>query len=152
MDDDSNNPLLRHTSVPLSVSGRPGGNDVGTLLRRISDDLRAIARDEGALGRAELGRTMRAIAAEAAAIVLGGVVALLGFALLCLAVVPALEPLIEPLWLRLVVVAGLYIAIGCGVAAWFAKRLQRDAKPRFDEVTREAKRTIQTIREGLRHG
>jgi hypothetical protein len=130
----------------------PDIRDIPVLVRRISDDLQTIARDEVALGRIELMQTVKRVAAEGAAILLAAIVALIGLGMLCVAVVPALEPVIEPLWLRLVIMAVVYIGVGGAVAAVFVKRLKRDAKPELDRTTLEAKRTIQTVREGLRHG
>ena len=102
---------------------------MGELLHRISDDVKTIARDEVELARHELERTAKVAAADAAVILLGGIVALIGLGLLCVVAVVALEPLIDPLWLRLLIMAVVYMAAGGTVAGAFAKRLKRDATP-----------------------
>lgn len=140
-----------HQKSPASVGDTDGGN-VGSLIRRINDDLQTIARDEVSLARIELTKTIKLAASEAAAVLLAGMVAVVGLAMLCVAAVPALAPVIEPLWLRMVIMAAVYMALGGGVAAFFAKRFKQDATPDFGEVKKHAQRTVQTVREGLRHG
>src|SRR5690606_13110880 len=83
--------------------------------------------------------------------VLGGVVALIGLGMLCVAVVAALEPVWQ-LWFRLVLMAAVYLLIGGAVAVYFAKRLQRDAKPDLSRMRESTERTVQSLREELRHG
>lgn len=136
-------------------AGLPGdadGGNVGSLIRRISDDLQTIGRDEISLARIELTKTIKVAAAEAGAIFLAGLVAVVGLAMLCAAAVPALAPVVSALWLRMVIMAAVYMAIGAGVAAYFGNRLKQDATPDFREVKKQAQRTVQTVREGLRHG
>lgn len=142
---------LEKTNVTSPVVGRADA-DIPTLVRRINDDLQGIARDEVAIARIELTKAVKVAAAEAGAVLLGGLVALIGLAMLFVAAVPALEPVIEPLWLRLVLVAVAYIAVGSAVAAIFVKRLKHDAKPDLGHVARQAKTTIHAVKEGLNHG
>lgn len=141
---------MDHENSPESRGGT-GSGDIRSLLSRISDDLQTIAKDEVQLARIEVVKTLRLAAMEATGILLAGIVALIGLGMLCVAVVPALAPLIEPLWLRLVLMAFVYMLIGGLVAAMLAKRLKRDAKPDLRRATVEAKRTIASVREGL-HG
>jgi hypothetical protein len=84
-------------------------------------------------------------------IVLGGIVALIGFGLLCLAAVAALEPVIHALSLRLLLMAFVYLIGGGIVAGVFAKRLGVDAKPDMTVPGYEAKRTIAGAKEALSH-
>ncbi len=130
------------------ATGQP---QVGELLQRIVEDLKSIGRDEMALARIEVKQSMKSAAADAAAIVLGGVVALIGLGMLCVAVVAALEPVWQ-LWFRLVLMAAVYLLIGGAVAVYFAKRLQRDAKPDLSRMRESTERTVQSLREELRHG
>src|SRR5262245_5316491 len=85
---------------------------VGELLHRITDDVRTIARDELELVKGELGITAKVAAGEAAAIVLGGLVALIGLGMLCVAAVAALGAVISSLALRLVLMAAVYMIVG----------------------------------------
>ena len=55
------------------------GHGVGDLLHRITDDVKLIAKDELELAKDELAHTAKTAAAESAIIVLGGIVALIGF-------------------------------------------------------------------------
>jgi hypothetical protein len=129
--------------------GEPEGR-VGELLYRITDDLKTIARDEIELARGELEHTAQVAAADAAVVVLGGIVGLIGLGLLCLAVVVALAPLIPPLWLRLLVMAVVYLAAGGVVARRFAMRLKRDVVVDLEVPKTEARNTIKDIKDGLR--
>lgn len=134
--------------IPTSESnGR-----VGELIHRITDDVKTIARDEVELARIELERTAKSAAADAAVVLLGGIVALIGLGLLCLVAVAALEPLIEPLWLRLLIMSIVYLAIGGAIAGVFAKKLGHDAKPDLELPMREAQQTVGAVKSGLAAG
>jgi hypothetical protein len=136
------------TKEPVEA-GYEGNGRIGELLQQITDDLKTIARDEVELVKLELAHTARATAADAALVLLGGVVALIGLGLLCVVAVAALEPVIEPLWLRMLIMAVVYLAIGGGVAGVFARRLRRDAAPDLEAPAGHAKRTVDSVREGL---
>jgi hypothetical protein len=133
----------------LEPSGQEGAGRIGELLQQITDDLKTIARDEVELVRLEIVHTARAAAADAAFVLLGGIVALIGLGLLCGVAVVALEPVIAPLWLRMLIMAIVYLALGGGVGVAFAKRLKRDAVPDLEAPAGHAKRTVHSVREGL---
>ena len=126
------------------------GNGAAALLQRIADDVKTIARDEVELVAQELAHTARRAAGDAAVVVLGGLVALIGFGLLCVAAVVALEPLIDSLALRLVVMAVVYLAAGGAIAGILAGRLKRSAVPDLSLPLTEAKHTIEDVKNGLR--
>jgi uncharacterized membrane protein YbhN (UPF0104 family) len=84
-------------------------------------------------------------------IVVGGIIALTGISLFCVALVVALAPVIPPLWLRLILVGVLYLAIGSIVVMAFIKRLKRSAKPDLDLPVEEGKQTVDRVKEGLSH-
>src|SRR5512143_3440503 len=89
---------------PAESAGR-----VGDLLHRITDDVKMIAKDEIELAKNEIGHTAKVAAGDGAVVVLGGFVALIGFAMLCSAAVVALGPVIPSLALRLVLMAFVYL-------------------------------------------
>jgi uncharacterized membrane protein YqjE len=122
---------------------------VGDLLHRITDDVKTIAKNEVELARIEIENTAKSAAADAAVILLGGIVALIGLGLLCSVVVVALAPVIPQLWLRLLIMAVVYLALGGTVAGVFAKKLQKDIKPNLDLPAREAQQTVAAIKDGL---
>jgi hypothetical protein len=124
---------------------------VGELLHRITDDVKTIARDEIDLAKSEIARHAKLAAAEAALVVLGGIVALIGFAMLCTAVVVALAPWIPSLAVRLIIMAAVYIVVGGVVAGGFAKRLTSDIKPDLSVAAYEAKHTVSSVKESLSH-
>lgn len=144
-----------NTNQPKLAASKPAASNesngrVGELLHRITDDVKTIARNEVDLARIEIESTAKSAAADAAIILLGGIVALIGLGLLCVVAVVALEPLISPLWLRLLIMAVVYLAIGGIVAGVFAKRLKEDVKPDLDLPKREAQQTVDAIKDGLR--
>ena len=126
-----------------------GTSRVGDLLHRIGDDIKVLAKDELELVKGEVTQTAKTAAFEAAVIVLGGVVALIGLGMLCVAAVAALEPLIASLALRLLLMAAVYLVLGGVVAASFAKRLSKDIKPDTTLSGYEAKRTIAGVKATL---
>jgi hypothetical protein len=129
----------------------PESNGVGGLLHRITDDVKTIALDELELAKNELAHVARTAAAESAIIVLGGIVALIGFGMLCASAVAGLEGLIHPLWARLLVMAVVYLVAGGIIAGIFAKRLQKDIKPDLAIPAHEARSTITGIKSALDH-
>jgi len=134
------------TRVPDGNS-RPG---VGELVQRITDDVKTIASDELQLTKLELSRTVKTAAGEAAVVVLGGIVALIGFGMLCVVAVVALGAVIEALWLRLLIMAAVYLVAGGVIAGAFAKKLASDARPDLSLPIYEAKATVVNIKDGLR--
>jgi uncharacterized membrane protein YqjE len=123
---------------------------VGDVLHNITDDVKMIARDELELAKAELQRTAKRSAMDIAVAMLGGVVALVGLGLLCVAAVDALSHVIAPLWLRLLIMAFVYLVVGGVVAGAFAKRLRKDASPDLSNQARDIRHTIDRVKEGLR--
>jgi len=125
-----------------------GGEDapIGELVHRVTDDVKTIAKNEVELARLELERSVRTAATEAAGVMLGALVALIGLGLLCVSAVDALEPVIAPLWLRLLIMAAVYLAVGGMLAGVFARRLKRDAPPDLSRVAMHAERTVETVR------
>jgi hypothetical protein len=124
---------------------------VGELLHRIGDDLKTLAKDELELAKGEVTSSAKTAAFEAAVIVLGGVVALIGLGMLCAAAVAALEPVIPALSLRLLLMAAIYLVVGGVVAGAFAKRLKKDVVPDTSVAAYEAKRTIAGVKHTLQH-
>ncbi|HWM86820.1 MAG TPA: phage holin family protein [Kofleriaceae bacterium] len=126
-----------------------GNGRVGEILHQLTDDVKTIAHNEIELARLEMEKTAKTVATDAAAILLGGIVALIGLGLLSVSAVDALEPIIEPLWLRLVIMAVVYLVIGGAVAGAFARRLKRDVKPDMSRPRRQAQRTVDAVREAI---
>lgn len=127
----------------------PAANGASELLHRIADDMKTIARDEVELVAQELTHSAKLAAYEAAIVVLGGTVALIGFGLLCVAAVVGLAPVIGSLAIRLLIMAGVYLVLGGAIAGTLAARLRRDAVPNLSLVVNEAKRTVEDVRHGL---
>ncbi|HEX3478331.1 MAG TPA: phage holin family protein [Kofleriaceae bacterium] len=138
----------------MNPSPAASGDGASTrdLIRRISEDVRTIARDEIELLRGEARRVARSAATDGAAVVFGGIVALIGLAILCLAAVPALSPVLPSLALRLVVMGVVYLGIGGSLAASFALRLRRNAVPDVAVPVHEARATLQGAKAALEEG
>lgn len=127
------------------------GHGVGDLIHRITDDVKMIAKDELELAKTELAHTAKTAAAETAVIVLGGIVALIGFGMLCVTAVVALAGVIHPLWARLLIMAVIYLVAGGAIAGVFARKLSADIHPDLKVPAYEAKRTVAGIKESLSH-
>jgi hypothetical protein len=123
----------------------------GDLLHRITDEVKTIARDELELVRAEIQKHAKDAAIDVAAIALGGIVALVGLGLLCVMFVAVLAPVIPALWLRLLIMAIVYMAAGGALAGVFARRLKRDARPDLEAAAIEAKQTVMGVKDALTH-
>jgi len=129
----------------------PPAEHIPDLLATVAADLKTIARDEVELARLELEKTTRVAAAEAAVVIIGGFVAMIGLGFACAAAVDALGAVIPPLWARLLVMAGVYVGLGVALVAVFAKRLKRDAVPDLAVPEDEAKQTVDEVKQGLTH-
>jgi Putative Actinobacterial Holin-X, holin superfamily III len=134
----------RNTNV-----AQENGRGIGDLLHRITDDLKVIAKDELELAKGEITTHAKTAAFEAAVIVLGGIVALIGLGMLCAAAVAALAPVIPALSLRLLLMAAVYLVAGGIVAGVFAKKLKKDVVPDTTVAAYEAKRTIAGVKNTL---
>jgi hypothetical protein len=137
--------------TPAVERGESNGR-VGDLLHKITDDVKTIAKDQVELMRGEFQSTAKTAAAEAAVVLMGALVALIGFGMLCVVAVVALAPVIPALWLRLLLMAIVYLAVGGVIAGVFAKRLRGDVKPDLTVPAFEAKRTIAGVKGALQEG
>ncbi len=126
--------------------------NVGDVLRAIGRDVKTIAVDELELTRRQLSDYMADLVIKASVSLLGATVALIGIGMLCMVAVTALEPVIEPLWLRLLLLAVVYIVIGSGAAYLWAKRMTAMRGPNLDKAIAEARDTIEAVNNGLEHG
>lgn len=124
-------------------------SSIGDVMRRIGEDVKTIAGDELQLAKLELTHAMKKTAGDAAAIVLGGIVALIGFGMLCVTAVVALEPVIPALWLRMIIMAAIYLLAGGVVAGIFVKKLKDDANPADSDAIEGARATVESIKRGL---
>jgi hypothetical protein len=119
-----------------------GNGRVSELLHRITDDVKTIAHGEIELVRSEVERTAKTAAVEAAVVLLGGIVALIGLGMLCVCAVVALAPVIPSLALRLLLMAIVYLVVGGAVAASVGVRMKRDIAPDLAVANYEAKSTL----------
>lgn len=138
-----------HGAVMNKTTTDNGRRPIGELLQNIGEDVKTIASDEVELARNELTRNIRVAITEVAIMVIGALVAAIGFGFLCVVTVVALEPVIHSLALRLLIMAVLYLVGGGMLAGEFAKRLRKDAVPDLTPVVREAKQTAAAVKEGL---
>lgn len=136
---------------PISDTAPKPEAGVGSLVSRIGDDLKTIAEDHVALARLELIEGLKEPLADAVAVLLGGMLAVFGLGLLSVAAVVALEPLIEPLWLRMVLMAIVYFVAGGALVRGYAKQLGKDT-PSLKRTKREVERTATVIKDELREG
>ena len=90
------------------------------LAKRVADDVTTLAKDHFELARIEVGAGVR----SAAVYLLTAVVVAVALAFLCLTAVAAAEPVLGPLWLRLLCGTILYIAAGGALVRAFAQRIR----------------------------
>lgn len=124
-------------------------SSIGEVVRRIGDDVKTIATDELALAKLELTRGFKVALGNAAAVLLGGIVALIGFGMLCVTAVIALAPVIPALWVRMIMMAAIYLLVGSVVAGVFARKLKADADPTESDAVEQAEATVGNIARGL---
>ena|SRR5438477_7304464 len=123
--------------------------ETSELVQRITDDVRTITRDEVELVKTEIGHVAKVAASEAAVVLFGGIVTLIGFGMLCVAVVVALAPVISSLALRLVLMAIVYGVVGGVLAGTFGIRLRRDIVPNLKVPMHEARATLRGAKEAI---
>ncbi len=131
----------------MAVTQEPPG--VGELLKNIGEDVKTIAMSELELGRAKLGKYLEQTVLKASVMILSAFVALVGFAMLCMVAVVALEPVIPALWLRLLVMSGVFIVAGGTCAYVFAKKTL--GGPDLANEVDEVGQTIDKVKQGLAH-
>jgi hypothetical protein len=123
--------------------------EIAPIVKRIGEGLKTLAQDEVELATTELFKEIKKPLASAGAIVLGGIIALVGVGLVCTTVVVALEPLIPPLWLRLAIMSVAYFAVGRVVMGIYMKRFELDATP---ERPREAQADVEAAESEITRG
>jgi hypothetical protein len=123
---------------------------LAAVVKQVAKDLRTIAADEIELGQHALAGHLGHMVKRAAIALVGAIVALIGFAMLCTAAVAALAPVIPPLWLRLVIMAVVYVGVGGGVLYYFARKVA-EAKPDLGRPAAELSDTVDAIKKGLAH-
>lgn len=135
-----------------SITGKD--EPLGELARRLVDDVNLLARDHVDLARVELGRGLKKAASEAAGAILGGVVAVIGLAMLCATLVVALAPVIAPLWARMLLCSVLFLAVGGTVTGVLLRKLKTDATPAgaLPHSRHEARTTTHLLKEQVHHG
>ena len=94
--------LMNQPGAELHAPRRAGR--IGPLLHRIADDVRVIARDEVEIARGALEHNVKSASIDAAAIVIGAIVALIGLGFACTAAAVGLAHAL-PLWLSLLIFA-----------------------------------------------
>lgn len=133
------------------VTPSPEPPKVVELLQDIGRDVKTIAVDELELARRKLTVFMQQLVVKAGVAVLGAMVALIGLAMLCTVVVVALAPVIPLLWVRLLVMAIVYIAIGAGTVVLCGRRMAAMHGPGLDQHVAELGETIKAVERGLKH-
>jgi uncharacterized membrane protein YqjE len=137
------------TRREVAIAPREGR--LAQLVKRIGDDVGTLTKTHMELARTELRSGMRSALVDGAAIGLGGVVALIGLALLCVSAVVAAEPAVPALWLRLVLGAALYLLLGAALIWIFARRLRGEPLT-LKRTRQEARRTARVLKEQVQHG
>jgi hypothetical protein len=98
---------------------------IGSLFADLARDTSMLIRQEVALAKAEIATGLSQIGAGAGMVVAGGLVALIGLVFLLLSAVYALSLVVEP-WLAALIVGGVVIVLGAGLALIGRSKLKAD--------------------------
>ena len=151
--DEANTEATRRARATPAQAGAVTAEPLGELLRQIADDIGALARDEVALARLELRRSIADAALPVAAMLLSGVVLLFGLGLLCATAIVLLEPWLPPLWARMLLMSGLYVLSGGAACAGLLTQLRRAlAGAKMPRTAHQVRETFATLRRKLNHG
>jgi hypothetical protein len=96
---------------PSVTDSERDGQSIIELVRRFSEELLTLFRQEMALATAEISRTLRKLAAGVASIAAGAAVLYAGFLALLTAAILGLSHVVEP-WLAALIVGGAVSIIG----------------------------------------
>jgi hypothetical protein len=131
--------MLTRTSEDRSgLNGDRDGQSVTTLLRRLTDELLTLFRQEMALATAEISRALSKLAAGVASIAAGALVLYAGFLTLIAAGIIGLAQVMEP-WLAALIIGGAITLIGIVLLIAGKKTVEpSNLKPR---------RTVESLRE-----
>jgi Putative Actinobacterial Holin-X, holin superfamily III len=143
--------MANATLDPSNSSTPPNPSNVTGLLEDIGHDLKTIAADELELVQRKFARYLEQLVAKAGVALLGATVALIGLGMLCMVVVVVLAPIIPPLWLRLLLMAIVYLGLGGGAAYVFARRMLAMHGPDLHKQISEVGETVDAIKHGLSH-
>lgn len=132
-------------SIPVMPRDGPSVTDseresqsIIELVRRFSEELLTLFRQEMALATAEISRTLRKLAAGVASIAAGAAVLYAGFLTLLAAAVLGLSQVVEP-WLAALIVGGALTLIGIVLLMVGKKTVEAEnLKPQ---------RTVESLRE-----
>jgi ABC-type long-subunit fatty acid transport system fused permease/ATPase subunit len=124
---------------------------LGEVLGRLAEDAKTLAKDQLRLTTVELNQNIKEAAVSAAAVVMSGLVVLIGVSMLCVAGVVALGPVIDSLAVRLVLMAVVYGVVGTMAGRMFGTRLQRDLGLGLPKSKIEAKETVEAVSKELSH-
>jgi hypothetical protein len=128
---------MPHESRPITDAERDNQSIV-ELVRRFSEELLTLFRQEMALATAEVSRTLRKLAAGVASIAAGALVLYAGFLTLLAAAVLGLSHVVEP-WLAALIVGGAVTIVGLVLLMAGKKTMEpENLKPR---------RTVESLRE-----
>jgi hypothetical protein len=104
----------------------PGEAGIGALFSDLVRDVSLLLRQEIALAKAEVTRGVGTLGLGAALVAAGALVAFAGLIILLLAAVYALSLVLEP-WLAALVVGGIVLVLGAGLAVFGKSKLGADA-------------------------
>lgn len=120
---------------------------VGTV-KEIGADLRVIAASEIELSRLHLGEFIKSLLVKVAVALVGAMVALVGWAVLCTVSIPALQTVIPALWLRFLLVSIVYMATGTVAVRAYGKRMIA-TRPHLEREVYELKKTAAAVERGI---
>lgn len=128
---------LRLDVIP-KTSGSPHDDaSLGSLVKELAHEVPSLLSKELALAKSEARESLHATKLGAAAVSMGGAVAVSGFIVLLLAVVYALSNVIAP-WLAALIVGGITLAVGLAMV--------EAGKKKFEPESLKPDRTMDSLR------
>ena len=125
------------SEAPSTGNGDRESQSAFTLLRRLTDELTTLLRQELVLAAAEISRSMRVLLAGAASLAIGGAVLFIGLLGLLAAAVLGLATVLHP-WLAALVIGAAVALIGVVLVAVGVRS--------FDPSALKPSRTTESLR------
>ncbi len=138
-------PVLRDDGLRLDVTQKPAAKpataarddaSLGSLVKELAHEVPSLLSKELALAKSEARESLHATKVGAAAVAMGGAVAVSGFLVLLLAAVYALSNVVAP-WLAALIVGGITLVVGLVMV--------ESGKKKFEAESLKPDRTLDSL-------
>ncbi len=130
-------------------SNRLSDEATSDLVRRLTDEMKTLVRQELALAQAELQEKGKRAGIGAGLTGAAGVIALFGLGALLVAVIAALA-LVLPVWAAALIVGGVLLLLAGGLALAGIGQVKRATPPMPEQAIASTKRDVETVKESAK--